>query len=124
MSQATITGTLSVPPLTDNQVAFINAAAWNAYWNLSDFSFNIDIATGTNYGVVKSAMTTTYAAPAIPTNQTITLNFDINSDGNLTPVTLVLGSTLDALLVSFTTLQNSYNDLRNQMAAAGLITTA
>lgn len=101
----TATVSLNVTPLVDNEIAFVNAAAWNNYFNALSGEVEIDAITTTGYT-------------------------DSPYDNTLTPHELTVGAdlyrfpTLDqfnSLKAQVATLDDSYQTLRAKLYAAGLI---
>ena len=100
--------TLSVTPLTDNTVAFANAAAWNNYW--ANVTGTVDI---------EAATTTVYTASAFDTGLA---PCDITIDG--VAYQLVTTAQLASLLTRVDDLNTAFELMRTRMRVAGFITAA
>lgn len=105
-----ITGTITfhVTPLTDNQVWFANADAWNNYWENITATFEIDGADTTLY--VESP----YDTDLVP----VVFNY-----GGIDYV-ITQAAQFDSLLAEVNTLNNNYKLMRNELKLAGLITNS
>jgi len=103
------TGTLVVPPLSDNEEWFINVAAWNNYW--TDIPLDITL-TGAD---------TTIYVPHVP-NYALPFVQMAMEDG--TTQDFPTKAQFNDLLTLVTTLNTSYELLRTELRAAGLITNA
>ncbi len=115
---------LVVPPLTDNTIAFANAAAWNAYWSGGTVSVTINAATTLVYGVVKKADDAIFVPGALTDTQNVLLQLDLSGTGVFTDFQVPLTSSFNELKTAFQTLQTNYEALRTAMVAAGLINRA
>lgn len=96
---------INVTPLTDNEVWFQNAAAWNNYW------------TNVSGEVTLNGATTTPYVPAIYDNTKQPAYIKI--DG--VDYALVTKDMFDSLLQEVILLDQSYQTLRGQLYAGGLI---
>lgn len=96
---------LNVTPLTDNTVAFANAAAWNNYFNDLSANATLDPIDVTSY------------TPS-PYDEDLTPD-QITIDG--TVFTVPNMAMWNSLLASYQTLSDSYSTLRAELYAAGLI---
>lgn len=102
----TATVSLNVTPLTDNTIAFANAAAWNNYFNALTGSVDIDPVTVTSYGSGTAYDNTlTYHSLTVDT-----VNYMFPTKDQF-----------DSLLASYNALWTSYATLRAELYAAGLI---
>lgn len=102
----TVTISLNVTPLTDNTVAFANAAAWNNYFNNLSGEATIDPITVTSYG-----SGTAY-------DNTLTYHsLTVDSVNYMFPTK----DQFDSLLASYNELWANYSTLRAELYAAGLI---
>jgi hypothetical protein len=103
----TTTISLVVPPLTDNTIAFANAAAWNSYWTNISGDAEFDALTVTAYGPTP----TSYNSALQPHSLTVDAQ-------NYVFPTL---AQFDSLKNAFNALQTSYLTLRSELYAQGLI---
>ena len=104
----TATITITVTPLTDNEVWFANAAAWNNYWE--DVAGTIEI---------DGAPTTLYAESAYDTGlEPVVFNY------GGTDFVIVQQVQFDSLLLMVNTLNNNYKLFRNELKNAGFITNS
>jgi hypothetical protein len=101
----TATVSLTVPPLTDNAVAFANATAWNNYWNNISANITIDAIETDVY------TSTPYNSALQPASITID---DVE-------FVLVTKTMFDSLKGELQTLNSSYQVMRTQLRDAGLI---
>jgi len=101
----TFTINLNVTPLTDNTIAFANAAAWNNYFNALSADAEMEPVVVTGYS-------------------------DSPYDDTLTPHSLTVDSTnyifptldqFNSLKAQLQTLDASYQTMRQELYAAGLI---
>jgi len=99
---------LDIATLSDNEVAFANAAAWNNYW-----------ANVTGTAEFEAATTTIYTAVEFDTGLA---PCDIVIDA--TPYQLVTTAQLASLLARVDALNNAFEAMRTQMRTAGYITDA
>lgn len=104
----TATVSINLPELSDNTVAFANAAAWNTYFSNITAAVDFD------------AVSTTLYVP-------------VDYDTGLQPEAFQLGDTtyilptkamFDSLLAAFNALNSNYETLRTELRNAGLITNA
>lgn len=113
-----VTG-LVVPALTNNQVAFLNADAWNAYWQQLTFSVvipgNLSLTTAT---------TVAFVDPGNMANVSYNLAIDPNGDGNFVAVQIPAYSSYLALKAQVETLISNYQQLKAAMVITNLITVA
>jgi hypothetical protein len=112
----TINVSLNVPALPDNDIAFANAAAWQSYWAGANFQCIINQATTGIYGVVLTALTTTYNDPGT-TADVVSTFADINAVNHV----LVLQSSFDELKTQVAALNAAVKQMRGAMVTAGLI---
>lgn len=117
-----VTG-LNVPALTDNTIWFSNAADWNNYWAEAGFSANIQIADTINYGVVKAAATSVYAASVLNAADFYQMQADINGDGILFAIQFPTYTSYVNLWNSFHALKADYDVLRAALVSAGLVSS-
>lgn len=115
---------LNVPTLTDNTVWFANAASWNNYWLNATFTVVAPIADTTDYGLVKTAITTIYAPAALPVSKAYSYNIDPNGDGNFINTTVADAAYVDAILARLLALDATVQQMRTAMVNAGLINNA
>lgn len=123
MSQSTIPVTFSanVPALPDNNIWFANSAAWSNYWLDGVFSANLPVADTSDYGLVKQANTTAYAAVALTDTAYYTLQLDLLGTGVLTNVSVPSLATTDNLVAVVKTLATNYQLLITALLNAGII---
>lgn len=108
---------LNVPQLPDNDIAFLNADAWNNYWLQGEFTANINIATSGDYGLVKQASTTVYVDPGVIVDAAFTFNDTLGA-----PHLVVDQATYDSLKAQVAALVLAVKQMRTAMVTAGLIT--
>lgn len=104
-----ITATISlvVPPLEDNEIAFVDAAAWNNYFNNLTGDVTIDPLTVTGY-------------TAIPFDTGLPpYSLTVDSEEFVFPTLTQFNSLRDA----YNALASNYQLLRNELYAGGLIST-
>lgn len=118
MATTPITLSLTVPELPDNDIWFLNAAAWNNYWLNGVFSANIPIADTVTYGLVMTGNNLVYTDPANTPTKRVTLNLD-GID-----YAVLQAESFDELRIRFEALVVSYQNLRNGLKAANLINNA
>ena len=104
-----ISTTVQVPPLSDNEVWFASAAAWNAYWTSIPLVVNIDGADTSIYTEVLPDYTL----------KSVQMNLQ---DG--TTEKFVTEAQLDTVLVYLNTLNTAFKNMRDEMKAGGLITNS
>jgi hypothetical protein len=104
-----ITTTVQVPPLTDNEVWFASAAAWNAYWT----SIPLDIT-------VTGAPTSIYTE-TLP-NYTLNSVKMVLQDG--TTEKFVTEAQFESVLGMLLVLNNAFKNMRDELKDAGLITNS
>lgn len=104
-----VTFSLNVPALPDNDVWFANAAAWSNYWS------GISVA-----GTLDSVDTVIYAASAY--NSALE-PFYLNLDGVTTHI-LVTQDMFTSLLNRVNALNSAFETMRTELRNAGLITNA
>lgn len=102
----TATATLTVTPLTDNEIAFANAAAWNNYWASVPVDIELTPVTVTAYTPVGYNN-------ALPP-------YDITIDGSDRYIVPTLAQ-FNSLLAAYTALATNFQLLRAELYAAGLI---
>jgi len=103
----TTTISLVVPALTDNTIAFANAAAWNNYWTNISGDAEFDALSVTFYGPTP----TSYNAALQPHSLTVdAVNYVFPTLAQFT-----------SLLNAFNALQANYLILRSELYAQGLI---
>ena len=101
----TVTVSLNVAPLTDNTVAFANAAAWNAYFDALSGTAELTPITVTGYSP------TAYTAATVPYDVTI------DEDQMIFPT----WASFKALEAAYINLATNYDLLRAELYAAGLL---
>lgn len=101
----TASATFNVDPLTDNEIAFANAAAWNNYFSAVPVDIELAPITVTIYGPVAYVDSAPY---------------DLTIDGGDRYVFPSL-TQFNSLLAAYTALANNYQLLRAELYAAGLI---
>ena len=101
----TTTISLAVPALTDNTIAFANAAAWNTYWN--NISGTVDF----------DAITTTAYTPSPYDSALTPHDLTIGADRYIFPTQ----SMFESLRAQLAAIDASYQTLRGELYAAGLI---
>lgn len=97
---------LDVPPLSDTDVWWANAAAWSEYWRDINLQASFDSVTNTLY--VPSAYNLALVSPVI------------TADDN-TQWSLATKQQMESLLLKVNTLDANYQTLRNELKAAGLL---
>lgn len=102
------TFTLNPTPLSDNEVWFANAAAWNNYFKNVPASATMD------------AIITTVYAPTVYDATLVTYDFDIDGVPKYVPSK----AQFDSLLASHSALDAAFQAMRTQLRNAGLITQA
>lgn len=104
----TATVNINVAPLADNEVAFANAAAWNAYWSniTAEVEFN--------------AVATSLYVPVNYNTGLVPVAFAIEDINYILPTQAMFAS----LLTDYNALKASYEALRTELRAGGLITNA
>lgn len=100
---------LDVPPLPDDDVWFANAAAWTEYWRDIDLEATFNAIVNTLYA--EQNYDYTLPAPVI--------RGDDGADYALVTVAM-----LSSLINRVDTLNTSYKTLRNELKAAGLLTNS
>jgi len=101
----TVSINLNVAPLTDNTVAFANAAAWNNYFNDLSAEATLDPIDVTGY--------TASAYDTALTAHQMTVDSDIWRFPTM--------DMFNSLLAAYNTLNDSYTTLRQELYAAGFI---
>lgn len=102
----TATISITVSPLTDNEIWFANAAAWSNYWDGVSGDVTLDPISVTSY------TSTPYDTALQPAQ--ITIDSDV--------FVLATYAQLISLRTELQTLNASYANLRTQLYNAGLIT--
>lgn len=101
----TATVSLNVDPLTDNSVAFVNAAAWNNYFNNLSGSVTLDPINVTGYTASAYDNTLTYHSLTV---DAVNYMFPTQSQ-------------FESLIAQVNAMASNYQLLRNELYAAGLI---
>lgn len=96
---------IQVTPLTDNDIWFANAAAWNNYWANVSGEVTLTPATTTAYIPLQ------FDSTKLPAN----INIDT------IPYVLATNDMFNSLLQAYVNLDQSYQTLRGQLFAAGFI---
>jgi len=104
----TATISFNLPELTDNSVAFANAAAWNSYFSNITAEVEFDAIENTTYYPVA------YNTGLVPAA------FNIGDVDYIVPTSAMFTSLLNA----YNALNTNYQLLRTELRAAGLITNA
>lgn len=97
---------LDVPPLLDDDIWFADAAAWSEYWREIDLVATFDAINNTLY--VPVAYDYTINAPTV------------TADDNVA-YALVTKEMVLSLIARYDTLETNYKILRNELKAAGLL---
>lgn len=113
-----VTG-LNVPQLSDNQVAFINADAWNSYW--AQLTFSVTIPGNL---ALSQASTVAYIDPGVTPTNYVQLMMDPLGNGNFVPVPIPSKASFDELKTQIETLNTNYKQLKAAMVLANLISNA
>ena len=108
---------LTVPALPDNAVAFVNAAAWNAYWQQAGFSCTIPVASLGVYGLTQTTLTASYNDPG--TTPTISSTF---TDTDNVVQTVALEASFDEVKAQLAAINANYKNLKAALVAGGFIT--
>jgi len=101
----TATVSLTVPTLTDNAIAFANAAAWNNYWN--NISANITLVPIDVDGYTPASYNTTLTP------------YQLNVDADV--MVFPSKAQFDSLLALVLNLEGNYDALRQKLYDGGLI---
>ena len=103
----TTTISLVVPALTDNTIAFANAAAWNNYWTDISGNAEFDALTVTVYG----------PTPLLYNSALQPHSLTVDATNYIFPTLAQFTSLLNA----FNSLQSNYLLLRSELYTQGLI---
>lgn len=100
---------VNVTPLPDNDIWFLNAAAWNTYW--SNVTADVDI----------DALATTLYVP-VPYNTAIQPYAMANDQDVVTKLTTL--DQFNSLKAQLQALDNAFQTMRTELRNGGLITNA
>ena len=104
---------INIVPLTDNQVWFANAAAWNNYWNNVEAEVEFDAVT-----------TTLYVPSAYNTGLQPIANVIQAEDGSDVVQIMPTKAMFDSLRTQVTALDTAFQAMRTELKNGGLITEA